>query len=93
MNERPYTLTDDEANLIKDVLKALDKPGTHRSIVLNIARARGLRNAKTLDDLLDSAFIKLGNGRVTFIEDAHDAGRLPTIEELKHTAMDGTRLT
>lgn len=62
--EKPYLLTDDEANLIKDILKAC---GSIASIDIAISRAVGMPHHKFMRET-DKIFRKLGNGRVTVIQ-------------------------
>jgi hypothetical protein len=66
MNERAYNLTDDEANVIKDILKVIGHPANRR-VGMQIAEEIKMP-IRRFDKLLDSAFTKLGNGRVTIIE-------------------------
>ena len=72
MNERTYALTDDEANAVKDVIRTV---GTtkYRRVILETALTTG-RKPSQLDKLLDSAFIKLGNGRLTVTTDKDEWG-------------------
>jgi hypothetical protein len=66
MKEKAYNLTDDEANVIKDILKVIGDP-VNRRVGMQIAEEIKMP-IRRFDMLLDSAFTKLGNGRVTIIE-------------------------
>jgi hypothetical protein len=56
-----YNLTDDEANVIKDILKAI---GRDDELNDSMAAAVGMSQDK-FNDVTDEIFNKLGNGRVT----------------------------
>ena len=56
-----YNLTDSEANLVKDILKVLGKDD---DLNAQVAEATGFE-LNEFNDLADSIFTKLGNGRVT----------------------------
>ena len=58
-----YNLTDEEANVIKDVLKTI---GEDAKMTRACAKAAGLTE-KDFNDITDKAFIALGNGRVTIV--------------------------
>jgi hypothetical protein len=55
-------LTTDEQNVVKDILKLI---GRDENLNTQFARAVGMSPVQ-FNSLTDSAFEKLGNGRVTF---------------------------
>jgi hypothetical protein len=59
--QKPYLLTDTEANLIKDILKAI---GRDDGLNSDMATAVGM-NEDQFNGLSDFIFTKLGNGRLT----------------------------
>jgi hypothetical protein len=58
---KKYNLTNDEANLVKDILKAL---GKNDELNNSVASMVGMEENQ-FNLLADSIFSKLGNGRVT----------------------------
>jgi hypothetical protein len=59
--ENKYNLTDEEANLIKDLLKHI---GGDDDFNQEMANAVGME-VNEFNSLADSIFVKLGNGRLT----------------------------
>ena len=56
-----YNLTDEQANLLKDILKAI---GHKPSVTKGLAAATG-KTVKEFNQIADETFLALGNGRVT----------------------------
>lgn len=77
-----YNLTDQQADLIKDVLKVVGEK-------IELERYMAARSGHTLENfrmVADNAFLALGNGRVTVV-DSSDNPLYPTSHDEKTRHM------